>query len=69
MFYNGNYGRYDEAMKSCNRALELNPEYGLAWYLKGIIFLNTNQESESASCFLNATKYDPALIVYVPVIE
>ena len=68
MYYNDNYGRYDEAMKSCNKALELNPEYGLAWYLKGIIFLNLNEKNESKSCFQNATKYDPALIQYVPAV-
>ena len=61
MYYNDNFGQYGEAMKSCEKALELDPKYGLAWYLKGIILMNTNRNCESLSCFENATRYDPEL--------
>ncbi|EHQ35142.1 tetratricopeptide repeat protein [Methanoplanus limicola] len=67
MFYNDNFNRYEEAMESCNKALELNPEYGLAWYLKGIIFMNMNNSSAAQLCFENATKYDPDLKADIPV--
>lgn len=61
MYYNNYYGQYEEAMVSCNRALELDPEYGLAWFVKGIVLTNLNQTDEAALCFENATKYDPEL--------
>ena len=61
MYYNDNYGQYAEAMESCNKALELDPEYGLAWYLKGVILTNMNMTGEATPCFENATRYDPGL--------
>jgi len=61
MYYNNCYGQYAEAMESCNRALELDPEYGIAWFLKGVILTNMNVTDEAALCFENATRYDPGL--------
>lgn len=61
MYYNNHYNQYAEAMESCNKALELDPEYGLAWYLKGVILTNMNMTDEAAACFENATRYDPGL--------
>ncbi|WP_300998961.1 tetratricopeptide repeat protein [Methanoculleus sp.] len=68
MYYNDNYGQYAEAMESCNRALELDPESGLALYLKGVILTNMNVTDEAAACFENATRYDPGLAQYLPFI-
>jgi len=61
MYYNNHHNQYAEAMESCNKALELDPEYGLAWYLKGVILTNMNMTDEAALCFENATRYDPEL--------
>ncbi|MDK2989149.1 MAG: hypothetical protein PWR16_678 [Methanoculleus sp.] len=61
MYYNNCYGQYAEAMESCNRALELDPEYGVVWFLKGVILTNMNVTDEAALCFENATRYDPGL--------
>ncbi|BBL68595.1 tetratricopeptide repeat protein [Methanoculleus chikugoensis] len=61
MYYNNYHNQYAEALESCNRALELDPEYGLAWYLKGVILTNMNKTDEAAACFENATRYDPGL--------
>jgi tetratricopeptide (TPR) repeat protein len=66
MYYNDNYSQYEKAMENCNKALELDPECGIAWYLKGVILLNTNKADEAALCFENATKYDPELAQYLP---
>jgi len=70
MFYNDNnidnFSQYDEAMISCEKALELDPEYGMAWFLKGIILMNTGKNDAAKVCFQNATKYDPGLIAYIP---
>ncbi len=68
MYYNNYHNRYAEAMESCNRALELDPEYGLAWYLKGVILTNMNKTGEATACFENATRYDPGLAQYLPFI-
>lgn len=68
MCYINNFNQYHEAMESCNKALELNPEYGLAWYLKGIILINMNESDKAILCFQNATKYDAGLIAYIPSI-
>ncbi len=68
MYYNDNYGQYEKAMESCDKSLELDREYGTAWYLKGVILLNTNRHNEAMVCFENATKYDPELGNYLPFI-
>ncbi len=68
IYYNNCYGQYTEAMGSCNRALELDPESGLAWYVKGVILVNTNKRDEARLCFENATKYEPALAKDLPFI-
>lgn len=66
LYYNDNCdqyysNQYEEALISCNKAIELEPEYGPAWYLKGIILMNMNRHCESLPCFENATIYDPEL--------
>jgi superkiller protein 3 len=68
MYYNNCYGQYAEALESCNKALELDPEYGLAWYLKGVILTNMNMTDGAALCFENATRYDPDLAQYLPLV-
>ncbi len=68
MYYNNCYGQYAEALESCNKALELDPESGIAWYLKGVILTNMNVTDEAAACFENATRYDPGLAQYLPFI-
>lgn len=68
MYYNNYHNQYAEAMESCNKALELDPEYGLAWYLKGVILTNMNMTDEAAACFENATRYDPELARNLPFV-
>lgn len=68
MYYNNHYDQYAAALESCNKALELDPEYGQAWYLKGVILVNTNKTDEARLCFANATRYDPGLAKNLPFI-
>ena len=68
MYYNDNYGQYAEALESCNKALELDPEYGMAWYLKGVILTNMHMTDEAALCLENATRYDPGLAQHLPLL-
>ncbi|WP_245543590.1 tetratricopeptide repeat protein [Methanoplanus limicola] len=54
MYYNNNFNRYDEALESADKAIEINPEYGLAWLLKGYVLLNIANISEAEFSFENA---------------
>jgi len=56
--YYSSYEQYAVAMESCEKALELDPEYGLAWLVKGIILTDLDRHCESLPCFENAKKYD-----------
>ncbi|WFN34288.1 hypothetical protein L1S32_10635 [Methanogenium sp. S4BF] len=62
-----NCGQYAAAMESCEKALELNPDYGLAWLVKGIVLMNMNRHCESLPCFANASMYDPELASYADI--
>jgi len=57
MYYNNANGQYEEALRSYNRSLELDPGSGLAWYGKGVTLWNMQRFNESATCFENAGKY------------
>jgi tetratricopeptide (TPR) repeat protein len=48
-YYNNAFNQYDKALQSYNRSLELDPEYGNAWFSKGVLY------------FEKALQYDPAL--------
>ena len=69
LFYNNYLSQNVITLECANRSLELNPEYGLAWFLKGIAYMNLESYQEAESCFKNATKYDPELTIYVPYIK
>ena len=57
MYYNNAFNQDEEALRSYNRSLALNPEFGLAWYAKGITLQNMQRFNESEICFANAEKY------------
>ena len=59
--YYSSYEHYGVAMESCEKALELDPEYGLAWLVKGIILTDLGRPCESLQCFEHAKKYDSEL--------
>ena len=65
MYYNSNFNR-SEALESVNRSLEIDPEFGVAWAVKGFILLNSGDEKGAQLCFDNAVKYDPSLAGSVP---
>jgi tetratricopeptide (TPR) repeat protein len=69
MYYNGNFHQYEKALGSVNRSLELEPEYALAWYVKGIILLNSGDKDGASLCFDNAVKYDPSLAGSIPDVD
>ena len=54
-------GRWDEALTSIDRVLEVDPRHVRARYLKGVILLHVAGEAEAASELLGALAEDPVL--------
>jgi tetratricopeptide (TPR) repeat protein len=68
-YYNNAFGQYEEALQSYNRSLELNPEYGYAWFSKGVTLRNMGYYNESRECFEKSPTYDPTLRRVIGQIE
>ena len=60
-YYNDAFGQFGEALESYNRSLEMDPEYGYAWFSKGVTLENLQQFEEARACFEKAVQYDPSL--------
>ncbi|MHB8280911.1 MAG: tetratricopeptide repeat protein, partial [Candidatus Humimicrobiaceae bacterium] len=43
-------GKYDEAIKSFNKAIRINPENGRAWISKGGVLDNLGKYDEAIKC-------------------
>ncbi|NEQ43320.1 MAG: tetratricopeptide repeat protein [Leptolyngbya sp. SIOISBB] len=56
-----NLGRSDEALKSLNRALEMDPNDAAAWIGKGNVFIPMGQLDEALFCFDKAIELNPNL--------
>ncbi|MDD1694736.1 MAG: tetratricopeptide repeat protein [Methanoregula sp.] len=54
LYYNDASGQYEEALRSLNRSLELDPGNGDAWYAKGIILQNMQRFNGSEIWFQHA---------------
>jgi len=51
-----NFGNLEEALKCFDRACELNPKLGVAWFFAGITNFRLNQYRESLRCLHRAEK-------------
>jgi tetratricopeptide (TPR) repeat protein len=60
-YYNDAFNQYDTALQSYNRSLELDPEYGYAWFSKGVTLQNMRHFDEAKVCFEKARQYNPSL--------
>ncbi|RZM79573.1 substrate-binding domain-containing protein [Leptolyngbya iicbica] len=56
-----NLGRSDEALKSLNRSLEMDPDDAAAWIGKGNVFIPMGQLDEALFCFDKAIELNPNL--------
>ncbi|WP_204140886.1 substrate-binding domain-containing protein [Halomicronema sp. CCY15110] len=56
-----NLGRADDALKSLNRSLEMDPDDAAAWIGKGNVFIPMGQLDESLFCFDKAIELNPHL--------
>jgi tetratricopeptide (TPR) repeat protein len=51
-------GKYSEALKCYNKALEINPYFSLAWYNKGLTLYELGEYSEAIDCFERSYEYE-----------
>lgn len=58
-----NQGKYDEAIKCYDKAIELNPQAAEVWYNKGTVFSkNLSRYGEAIQCFDKAIELNPQYI-------
>lgn len=50
---------YKSSLATLDLALELNPEYYDAWYLKGAIYIETERYDKAAECFNQVLEINP----------
>merc|ERR1719420_823403 len=53
------FGKAQEALKDCNKALEVNPRYMKAWHRKGKALCELNQHEEAIIAFQKAMALSP----------
>ena len=56
-------GRYDEAIRCCDIALDLDPSYELAWAYKGLGLASLGRHEDAIKCNMKALEIDPHLAV------
>lgn len=52
-------GKYAEAIKCYDKAIESNPKYAEAWWSKGHALANLGKEKEAAKCLEKAVEVAP----------
>lgn len=57
-----NEQKFDEALEALDKALELNPDYALAYFSKGIVFHNLNTLQAAYENYTKAIEKDPKMI-------
>jgi len=55
-------GKYQEAIESYNKGLEINPNYAFAWTNKGNALYYLGKYQEAIQCFDKAIELDPNLV-------
>jgi tetratricopeptide (TPR) repeat protein len=54
-------GRYEEALMSFAKALEIDPRFGGAWYNRGSAFSSLGHHEEALTCYTHVLDIDPKL--------
>jgi tetratricopeptide (TPR) repeat protein len=55
----GNLGRYEEAIASCDEALQIKPDYHQAWYNRGFALGNLGRTEEAIASYDQALQIKP----------
>ena len=58
----GMHGKYDEAIRACSKAIEINPKYASAWLFKGWALDNLGKYEEAIQAYNMAIEIDPKYI-------
>ena len=59
----GKLGRYEEAIKSYDEALKIDPKDAQAWNNKGVALGNLGRYGEAVTCFERALEIAPGLVL------
>jgi tetratricopeptide (TPR) repeat protein len=51
--------KYDETIKCCEKAIEIDPDYFYAWYGKGLALHSLNKYDEAINCYNKIIENDP----------
>jgi len=55
---------HEEAIKACNKAIEINPHDWVAWYGKGIVLEQLGMSYEAKKAYKKAVELNPKLLTY-----
>ena len=51
--------KFDEMLSTCDRVLEIEPSYAVAWYNKGVALYNLKRYDEAIACWNRALEIEP----------
>lgn len=57
--YNANGNRFLEAIECYDRALEIDPDFSVAWQAKGVALHNLGRYDDALECYDRALSFDP----------
>ena len=52
----GKLGKFDEAIKAYDKAIEIDPQHSNAWYNKGLALTKLNRQNEAIKAFEKANR-------------
>ncbi|MBA7712318.1 hypothetical protein ES703_121292 [subsurface metagenome] len=55
----GRLGRDEEALESYDKAIEINPDYELAWYNRGVSLEQLDRDEEALESYDRVIKINP----------
>ena len=53
-------GKYDEALRTFDKAIEIDPQNADAWYLKGMVLDDMGKHDEATQAYDEAIRIDPS---------
>jgi tetratricopeptide (TPR) repeat protein len=66
LYLNDCGGRFEEALECSDKALEIDPDFAEAWFVRGIVLRNLQRYDEANDAFQTAAQINPEFSRYVP---